>query len=59
MLLLTKRLRYKPGTTCKVSGQYVDSDGNQITMVKGKTFPATVRPDMTWRLSDASRGNRG
>jgi len=59
MLLITKRLRYKPGTTCKQSGQYTDSDGDQITMVKGKTFPATKRPKMTWRLSDESRGNRG
>jgi len=57
--MLTKYLRYKPGTTCKQSGQYSDSDGNQITMVKGNTFPATKRPNMTWKLTDASRGDRG
>lgn len=50
--------RYKPGETCKISGQYTNTDGDQITMVKGATFPATPRPRMTWRLSDESRGKR-
>ncbi len=55
MSIFTKYLRYKPGKTCKVSGQYTDSDGHQITMVKGKTFPATQRPGMTWKLTDRTR----
>lgn len=55
---IRKLLRYKPGQTCKQSGQYGNADGDQITMVRGETFPPTPRPNMTWRLTDASRGNR-
>ena len=55
---IRKRWRYKPGMYVWISGQYVDSDGNQRTCVKGSVFPPTVRPGLTWKLSDESRGNR-
>lgn len=52
---LRKLLRYKPGQKVPVSGQYTDSDGRQVTMVKGKTFPPSFRPNMTWKLTDRTR----
>lgn len=54
-----KLLRYKPGQRVPVSGQYSDTDGNQRTCTKGEHFPPTVRSGLTWKLTDASRGNRG
>lgn len=50
--------RFRPGEKCLKSGQYSDTSGNQITMVRGEIFPPTVRPRMSWKLSDESRGHR-
>lgn len=50
--------RFSPGETCQKSGQYTLTNGDQITMVKGETFPPTPRPRMGWKISDVSRGKR-
>lgn len=52
---------WKPGQSCRRSGQYVELDrqghptGEEITMVKGKTFPATNAPGGMYRLIDPTQ----
>lgn len=48
--------RHRPGTVVRISGQYVATDGSQVTCVRGERLPPTPRPRMSWRLSDQSRG---
>lgn len=53
--------QYKPGQTVQVSGQYVavgprgGKSDVEITMVAGKTAPATPRPNMTYKLTDQTK----
>jgi hypothetical protein len=58
-LLPPRQRRYKSGQKVLVSGQYTNTDGDQVTCVKGEIFPPTPRPRMTWKLSDSSRGKHG
>lgn len=56
--LLYKQLRlrkFKPGETAPMSGQYTNSDGDQVTMVKGRRFPPEPRKNMRWRITDYTR----
>jgi hypothetical protein len=52
---------WKPGHHCRRSGQYVEIDragqvvGKEITMVRGKVFPATSQPGGMYRLVDATK----
>lgn len=50
--------RWKPGETCPKSGQWSLTNGDQVTLVKGETFPPTPRPRMTYKLTDQSRGRK-
>lgn len=52
---------FKPGHICRRSGQYAELDrfgeptGQEITMVRGKPFPATDAPGGMYRLVDATQ----
>ena len=47
-------LHYKPGMKVPVSGQYTNTDGRQVTCVKGEKFPPG-RAGLTWKLTDRTR----
>lgn len=50
------KMKFEPGHVCPVSGQYMRNDDEQITMVKGKRFPAGPKTKDTWyRLTDHTR----
>ncbi len=52
---------YKPGETVPRSAQYEKigprggETGKEITGVKGKTFPPSQKPGVTYKLADPTR----
>jgi len=55
---------YRPGQHVPRSGQYEKigprggETGKEITGVKGKTFPPSVRPGITYKLKDRTKHQR-